>query len=44
MMTSVMMKIPMTYNEINDMQFHTLKKFLDILVEMNKRSTEQAGV
>ena len=35
------MKLSIPYEEIMNMEFHTLKKFLDIIVENVKRSNEQ---
>ena len=36
MMTSVMMKLNLQYDQILNMEFHTLKRFIDILVEIKK--------
>ncbi len=34
MMTAVMMKVNITYHEALDMEYHTLKKFMDSIVEV----------
>jgi len=34
MMTAIMMKINISYGEINELEFHTVKNFLNTIVDM----------
>lgn len=34
----MMMKLNLQYNQILDMEFHTLRRFIDILVDIKKAS------